>query len=76
MIFVLNKSDLISKEQVAERAKELGMDDYKKWLPVSSITRYNINQLKTLVFEAIDAIPITGRKTEISKPQKQRKLQR
>ena len=52
------------------------MDEYKKWLPVSSITRYNINQLKTLVFEAIDAIPITGRKTEISKPKKQRKLQR
>ena len=76
MIFVLNKSDLISKEEIVERAKELGMDEYKKWLSVSSTTRYNINQLKTLVYETIDVIPITGRKTEIPKPQKHRKFQR
>lgn len=76
MIFVLNKSDLISKEEIVERAKELGMDEFKKWLSVSSTTRYNINQLKTLVYETIDVIPITGRKTEIPKSQKHRKFQR
>jgi GTP-binding protein HflX len=76
MIFVLNKSDLISNEEISERSKQLGMDDYKKWLPVSSTTRYNINQLKNLIYQVIDDIPITGRKTEIPKPQKQRKFQR
>jgi GTPase len=76
MIFVLNKSDLISKEEISEKASQLGMDDFKKWLAISSTTRYNITQLKSLIYQVLEDIPITGRKTEIPKPPKIRKMQR
>jgi len=69
MIFVLNKSDLISKEEISEKANQLGLIDNKKWLPISSTTGYNIAQLKTLIYRALDDTPLTGEKNEISKPE-------
>ena len=69
MIFVLNKSDLISKEEVLERAKQLGLEDNKKWLSVSSTTGYNIAQLKNLVYLAIEEIPSSTEKNETPKPE-------
>lgn len=69
MVFVLNKSDLIPKEEILERAKYLGLTDNKKWLAVSSTTGHNISQLKDLVYHALDNIPFSDRKKEIPRPE-------
>ena len=69
MVFVLNKSDLISKEEVLERAKQLGLEDNKKWISVSSTTGYNIAQLKTLIYLALDNTPLTSEKNETHEPE-------
>jgi GTP-binding protein HflX len=69
MIFVLNKSDLISKEEVIERANQLDLTNNKKWLAVSSSTGFNIAQLKTLIYQALDNSPVTEEKKQIQRPQ-------
>jgi GTP-binding protein HflX len=67
MIFVLNKSDLISKEEVLDKANLIGLENNKKWLSISSTTGYNITQLKSLIHHALDNIPLTSEKNEIPK---------
>jgi GTPase len=69
MIFVLNKSDLVSKEEVIERANQLDLTNNKKWLAVSSSTGFNITQLKTLIYQALDNSPVTEEKKEIQRPE-------
>lgn len=69
MIFVLNKSDLVSKEEVAEKANQLDLTNNKKWLAVSSSTGFNITQLKTLIYQALDNSPVTEEKKEIQRPE-------
>ena len=69
MIFVLNKSDLIPKEEVLEKANQIGLEDNKKWLPISSTTGYNIAQLKNLIYLALDDTPVTSEKYETPKPE-------
>ena len=69
MIFVLNKSDLIPKEEVLEKANQLGLEDNKKWLQISSTTGYNIAQLKNLIYRALDDTPVTSKKYETPKPE-------
>jgi GTP-binding protein HflX len=69
MIFVLNKSDLVSKEEVAERANQLDLTNNRKWLAVSSSTGFNITQLKTLIYQALDNSPVTEEKKEIQRPE-------
>ncbi len=69
MIFVLNKSDLVSKEEVIERANQLDLTNNKKWLAVSSSTGFNIIQLKTLIYQALDNSPVTEEKKEIQRPE-------
>lgn len=69
MIFVLNKSDLVSKEEVIERANQLDLINNKKWLAVSSSTGFNITQLKTLIYQALDNSPVTEEKKEIQRPE-------
>ncbi|MDE1844576.1 MAG: GTPase HflX [Thaumarchaeota archaeon] len=69
MIFVLNKSDLVSKEEVIEKANQLDLTNNKKWLAVSSSTGFNIAQLKTLIYQALDNAPVTEEKNEIQRPE-------
>ncbi len=69
MIFVLNKSDLVSKEEVAEKANQLDLTNNKKWLAVSSSTGFNIAQLKTLIYQALDNSPVTEERKEIQRPE-------
>jgi hypothetical protein len=52
------------------------MDEVKKWLPISSTTRYNITQLKSLIYQVMDNMPIISKKNEMPKPKKIRKMQR
>jgi GTP-binding protein HflX len=68
MIFALNKSDLTSKEEIMEKANLLGLSDNKRWLAISSTTGFNISQLKTLIYQALDNTPLFEQKNEISKP--------
>jgi GTP-binding protein HflX len=74
MIFALNKSDLISEDQVLEKVNQLGLAGNKKWLPISSITKYNIHKLKSMTYQAIDntpqsnqqkELPLTGNKNQV-----------
>jgi len=46
IIFVLNKSDLLSIDEINEKAQYLDLVQTKKWIPISSISRQNILQLK------------------------------
>lgn len=63
MVFVLNKSDLVSREEIVEKANQLGLMNDKKWLAVSSSTGFNIPQLKTLIHQALDNTPVTEEKS-------------
>jgi GTP-binding protein HflX len=69
MIFVLNKSDLISKEEIFEKANHLDLTNNRKWLAISSVTGSNIAQLRTLIYQALDNVPSTEKKNEIPKPE-------
>lgn len=69
MIFVLNKSDLISKEELSEKASQLDLTNNKKWLAISSSTGFNIAQLKTLIYQALDNAPSIEKKNEIPQPE-------
>jgi GTP-binding protein HflX len=49
VVYALNKSDLISPEEILQKADYLGLADNKKWVPVSAITKENITKLMELV---------------------------
>jgi len=65
IIFVLNKSDLVSEEEINSKAEQLGLKDNKKWLPISSVTGQNISKLKDLIQQAIEDKPQLNAKTEV-----------
>ena len=67
IIFVLNKSDLVSEEEVNYKADQLGLKDNKKWLPISSVTGQNISKLKDLIQQAIEDRPKLNAKDEAVK---------
>ncbi len=67
IIFVLNKSDLVSEEEVNYKADQLGLKDNKKWLPISSVTGQNISKLKDLIQQAIEDKPQLNTKAEVVK---------
>jgi GTP-binding protein HflX len=54
IIFVLNKSDLISNFEIQERIKILNLTDSKKWIAVSALAGKNLNELKTLIKNIIE----------------------
>lgn len=49
IIYALNKSDLISPEEIMQRAEFIGLSENKKWVPVSAVTKENISKLLDLV---------------------------
>ncbi len=54
IVFVLNKSDLISNYQIQERVKILNLSDNKKWIAVSAIAEKNLTELKCLLKDIIE----------------------
>jgi len=66
IIFVLNKSDLVIADEIMEKVDYLGLKENKKWLPISSVTKQNILQLKDLLLIILESKPIV---TEKLKPQ-------
>jgi GTP-binding protein HflX len=49
IIYVLNKADLTTVEDIFLKADQLGISDSKRLLAVSAKTGYNIDQLKNLM---------------------------
>jgi len=49
MIFVLNKSDLLTTDRISEKIEYLGLKDSKKWIHVSAASGKNISELKELI---------------------------
>lgn len=53
IIFALNKSDLLTKEQIEEKIEMLDLRDNKKIISVSAKTGSNVNELKELIREIL-----------------------
>jgi len=49
IIFVLNKSDLLTLDEIYEKAEYLDLTETKKWIYVSSVSAQNIQELKKLI---------------------------
>jgi len=54
IIFVLNKSDLVSNYDVQEKVKILNLTENKKWISVSALAEKNMSELKTLIKDIIE----------------------
>ncbi|MGQ0771316.1 MAG: GTPase HflX [Nitrososphaerota archaeon] len=54
VIYALNKSDLISPEEIIQRAEFIGLGESKKWVPISSITKENVSKLLELVGKMVE----------------------
>lgn len=54
VIYALNKSDLASPEEIVQRSEFLGLEDNKKWVPVSSVTEQNVPKLLELVRKMLE----------------------
>ena len=51
MIFVLNKSESLSDDEILSKANYLKLNENKKWMAISAITGKNINRLENLIAE-------------------------
>lgn len=49
VIYALNKSDLISPEEIVEKSETIGLVDSKKWIPISSVTGQNVTKLLEII---------------------------
>ncbi len=67
IIFALNKSDLVSKEEIIEKADQLGLKENKKCIPVSAATGKNILVLENLIYNILENHPLLNEKNEIAK---------
>jgi GTP-binding protein HflX len=54
IIFVLNKSDLVSNFEVHEKVKILNLMENKKWISVSALAEKNMDKLKILIKDIIE----------------------
>ena len=55
IIFALNKSDLLTTNEIEEKIEILNLKDYKKRIAVSAKTGYNVNELKNLIKDIIQS---------------------
>ncbi len=67
IIFALNKSDLMSKDEILSKVEILGMKENKKWLSISAVTGENLSQLKELLLVILKNEPLIKKKNEIVK---------
>lgn len=54
IIFVLNKSDLVSNQEIKEKVKILNLTENKKWISVSALAEKHIDELKILIKDIIE----------------------
>lgn len=62
IIFALNKADLVSEEEITEKAGLLGLKENKKWLAVSATTGQGILPLKDLIHDILENQPAPAEK--------------
>ena len=67
IIFALNKSDLLTSNEIEEKIEILNLKDYKKRIAVSAKTGYNIKELKYLIKDIIQSQNLPEFKKEIPK---------
>lgn len=53
LIFALNKSDLVSEEEIEQKVEELGLKENKKWLSISAKSGDKIPELKNMIKQII-----------------------
>jgi GTPase len=49
IIYALNKADLIGPDEIVEKAELLGMEESRRWVPVSAVTKQNMPKLLEIV---------------------------
>ena len=49
MIYVLNKSELLTDDEVLDRVDYLMLKENKKWIAISALTGKNMNELKKII---------------------------
>ena len=54
IIFVLNKSDLVSNQEIIEKVKILNLIENKKWISVSALAEKKMDELKILIKDVIE----------------------
>lgn len=54
IIFALNKSDLVSNQEIQEKVKILNLMENKKWISISSLAEKNLDKLKILIKNIIE----------------------
>ena len=67
IIFALNKSDLISKDEILAKVEILGLKESKKCLSISAVTGENISKLKELLYVVLKNEPLIKEKNEVTK---------
>ena len=67
IIFALNKSDLISKDEILSKVEILVLKESKKCLSISSVTGENISKLKELLHVVLKNEPLIKEKKEVTK---------
>ena len=55
VIFALNKSDLVDEREIQRKIEYLNLDEDKKWIPISSISGHNLEQLMHLIKKLIQS---------------------
>jgi len=67
IIFTLNKSDLISKDEILAKVEILGLKESKKCLSISAVSGENISKLKELLHVVLKNEPLIKEKNEVTK---------
>jgi len=67
IIFALNKSDLITRDEILPKVETLGLKENKKWLSISATTGENLSKLKELLQIVLKNEPLIREKNEVPK---------
>ncbi|MGI0046928.1 MAG: GTPase HflX [Nitrosotalea sp.] len=67
IIFVLNKSDLVSEEEIVDKANQLGLTENGRWLSVSATTGKNISTLQDRIYHILENHPVSSEKSQVMK---------
>lgn len=67
VIFVLNKADLVSTEEVIDKATQLGLKENERWISVSAATGKNISALQDRIYHILDNQPLSSEKGQVIK---------
>ena len=67
IVYALNKADLVNENEIFKKVEHLGLNENKKWIPVSAKTGQNTKQLKELMKNVIDSQQKPGKQQKTLK---------